>query len=245
MGMRVGVHGGFPDVPPSPYPIQWAGGPVQPWGFSADSAQLDAYTRNTAPADSAEVLRTWDVMRCVVIAPTDIVPGGVAFELVRFDAVPDSSVGVLERLPTQFENAQALTAAGVVQVTYSNVNGENPCLRRLVHPDDAVADLTWQWRVTVVGPDSSVVPIAGPMLPLAVPGRDLVQPWTDQRYGVSGRWGDDWQVIIPARSVVRVWLTLFGPTGRYAITAGARLAGYTQLAGRHGAALGAAIHRTH
>lgn len=234
-------------LPPGP-PQLWARGPDQPWGLGNDSTELDDYDQHQSPADASEVLRSWDVQRCVAIPAATIVPTGVLFELVRFDRVPSAAVAVLENLPHIIESAVALDDAGQPQFVYSNLNGEEPCRTSLVHPNPLVAPLTWRWHVTATEVSTTggqLSPLAGPTVPAAIEGDDLVRPWADLRYGTAVRWGGDWQIVVRPRVVVRYWVEFFGPTNRYELRVGARLSGYTQLGGRRGAAIDAATTRTH
>ena len=219
----------------------WAKGPDQPWGMGRETALLDDYDKFQAPAAAAEKLKMFDRQRCRTFGAS-ITPEGRAFELVRFD-IPAQTVGVVERIPTTFQ-VEALDAGGVPIFTYSNTNGQEPCLNLLVHPDPAVAEpLQWQWRVTVTdnGPPA---PYFGPIDPASIIGDDLVEPWNDMRNGHAERWPDELQYVLHPRKTVRYWVTVSGPAdNRFRVTAGGRIGGFWQTAGRYGAALKAATVR--
>ncbi len=218
----------------------WAKGPDQPWGMGRETALLDDYDKFQAPAAAAEKLQMFDRQRCQTFSAA-VTPEGAAFELIRFD-IPAQTVGVVERIPTTLQ-VEALDAGGLPVFAYSNTNGELPCLERLDHPDPAVVlPLQWQWRVTTTdnGPPS---PYIGPINPASIIGDDLVEPWSDMRNGHAERWPDELQYVLHPRKTVRFWITVFGPPGRFRVTAGARIGGFWQTAGRYGAALKAAIVR--
>lgn len=193
------------------------------------------------PSNAVEAVSFWDVQRCVDVAASAIVPTGVAFELTR-QVADMASASILERLPTTMR-VQALDDAGLPVVTYTGINGENPCLDELVHPDPLVAPLRWTFRVLVQHISARVQPMLGPVRPEVVVGRDIVPPWSDMRYGTQSRWPDLQHVVIPTTCVVRYFIQLFGPSSRYSVTVGGRLSGYTQACGREGRALMAVTTR--
>ncbi|TPV95539.1 MAG: hypothetical protein B7733_09440 [Myxococcales bacterium FL481] len=225
---------------------EWARGPSQPWGIGDQSTLLDEHDQHMAPSDAAEVVRSLDVQRCVRVDPSVITPAGVAYELVRIDHIPTAAVGVIERVPTTFANVEALDDVGPV-FTYGDLNGERPCTTELVHPDAAVTEtLRWSFRVTLTHVSTIEAPaeaLSGPIPPEAVPGDDLLAPWSDLRYGSGSRWADRLQLVVRPNTRVRYWGILFGPADRFAVTIGARLAGYWQLGGRKGSALQSATTR--
>ncbi len=215
------------------------------WGLNGASEQLDEYDQFYAPSEASEAVRPIVVQRCIDVAEGDIVPGGAAFELTRIVNIPTASVGIVERVPTMM-TVEALDDDGFPIFTYANTNGEDPCLDRLVHPDGAVDNLTWAWRVVqnhVPADGAPNLPLPGPVSPNAIAGDDLLNPWNDMRYGDRSRWGDRQQFVVRSSTQVRYWVTFFGPVDRYRIRVGARLAGYYQLTGRRGAALEAVTDR--
>lgn len=212
--------------------------PAPTWGVRPSDRSLDGFEQYTSPSSNSERIRWETRQRCVQVDPADIVPTGVSFELVR-TMVPSGAVGIMEKLPTVWPEAVALDEAGDPLFVYSGLNGSNPCLNMLVHPDPTVAPLRFGYRLLVqnVGDVmSDVGPFSGPV-PRPFVGEDIVQPWEDMRYGIDGRWGDDQHVVVPGDVIVRYWITLFGPADRYAVTVGAQLTGYTQAGGRSSAAL--------
>lgn len=230
-------------------PWQWARGPTQAWGISSDTEQLDAYDRVRNPAAASETLQAFDVQRCVTVTEDQIVPTGVAFELVRFDAVPGAAVGVVERLPSIFESVEAVDDQGVAIFSFGELNGENPCLSELVHPTPGIGSLTWRFSVTLtqrpflLAGGQLPTPYLGPLAPEQIQGGELLPSWADARNGTAVRWPDRRQLITPPRVMVRYWVTLFGPQNAFRLRVGGRLGGYTQTGGRRGSAVAAATTR--
>ena len=228
--------------------IDVSGYPASQWWFKAHSGQLDAFDQFYSPDSASERVRTFDVQRCVSVPDASIVPTGVSFELVRAPAL-GGFLSTIERLPTIFDEVSALDENGVKIFTYSQLNGLRPCLDQLVHPDPAVTEpLRWRFHLRVTHEASMREPIdssayQGPVAPAQMKGSDLLEPWSDFRYGDLVRWGDRQQIIVPARSMARLFVTLFGPSERFAVRVGARLSGYRQLAGRRGSAVNAATLR--
>lgn len=215
------------------------------WGLNGSTEQLDDYDQFYAPSEASEAVRSMVSQRCIDVDAADILSNGVSFELTRIVHIPSGSVGIIERVPTML-TVDALDDDGLPIFTYGNTNGEDPCLNRLVHPDPQIANLTWLWRVVqnhVPGDGAPNLPLPGPVSPLAIVGDDLLDPWTDMRYGDRARWGDRQQFVVRPSTQVRYWVTFFGPTDRYSIRVGARLAGYRQLTGRRGAALESVTQR--
>lgn len=209
------------------------------YGLNGKTDQQDDFEQYQAPSDAPEAVRHIVAQRCIDVDEADIIPGGVAFELTRIVHVPSAAVAIVERVPTTF-TVEALDEDQVAIFTYSNTNGEDPCLKELAHPNPAVAPLTWLWRVVqnhVPSNGAVNVPVAGPVTPSAIAGDDLLPPWSDMRYGDRSRWGDYQQYVVRPSTQVRYWVTLFGPTDRYRVRVGARLAGFWQLGGRRGAAI--------
>lgn len=209
------------------------------YGLNSKSEQQDDFDQYQAPSEASEAVRPIVVQRCIDVDEDDISEVGTAFELTRIVHVPSAAIGIVERLPTML-NVEALDANKDPIFTFGNTNGQDPCLDELQHPDAAVGPLTWVWRIVMQHvPSNSApnLPLAGPAGAGAVMGDDLVPPWTDIRYGDLSRWGDRQQFVVRPSTQVRYWVTFFGPSGRYRIRVGARLAGYWQLGGRRGAAL--------
>lgn len=220
---------------------------VSDFGFSPATTLWDDWDKYNNPASASEVLRPYDAQRCIVVDPGAIVPSGVAYELAHHP-IPTGAVGILERVPTIFEEIAALDANGDPIFSFSQINGERPCLTSLRHPDPAAGTLSWSWRLTVTTLSSSDGPLlpmlyVGPTVPLAIEGDDLIPGWTDLRYGIASRWGDRHQIVIPARAQVRLWVVLRGQANRWHVRVGGRVAGYWQSGGRRGAALVASTHR--
>jgi hypothetical protein len=222
---------------------------AETWGISPASTELDHRNRYTSPYTAAETVRMVDVQRCVDVDPGDIVPTGVSFELCRL-SVPESHIGVLEQIPSMFDQVVALDAGGIPIFDFGSLNGERLCRNELVHPDPLVnVPLTWEfsllWTDAPDFPGHVGGPAAypGPVPPSAVAGVAIGPPWTDARMGSQNRWSQHQQYYAPAGSVARYWVTLRGPTDRFAVRVGARIQGYIQSGGRYGAALQNALTR--
>lgn len=221
------------------------------WGITPQSRELDDRNQYTTPYSAAEVIRMVDIQRCVDIDPSAVVPTGVSYELVRL-VVPEGQVGVLEQIPTMLDQVVALDAGGVPIFDFGSLNGERLCRQQLDHPDPIVTEpLTWKWTLLwtdasdIPGAAQQPTPYSGPVAPSAVQGVTIGRPWTDARMGSQNRWAQDQQYLCPAGSVARYWVTFQGPTNRFGIRVGARLQGFTQNGGRHGAALQNVLTRHH
>ena len=228
---------------------EWAKGPNQVWGMGRETAQLDSFDQYQSPASASEVLRPFELQRCIEdLSPQ---PDGVSFEILRYD-IPSASIGIVERVPTVLD-VEALGPLPNPQVvrevlfSYGSLDGSRPCRDQLEHPDPLVLQpLTWQFRITLThdpGLENVTSPLQGPIIPRNIPGDDLVEPWRDLRFGTNSIWGDKQGRPILPRYQVRYWITLFGPAAQFRVTVGARLGGYWQLAGRRGDALYAATRR--
>lgn len=222
---------------------------VDGWGIGPDSTELDDRNRLTSPYSAAETVQMVDIQRCVDVPAGAIVPTGVSFELCRM-FTPEAHVGVLEQIPVMFDQIVALDAGGVPIFDYGALNGERLCRNELEHPDDAVSlPLTWEFNLLWTDwsdfPGNVVAPSAysGPVPPSAVQGVSIGRPFTDARMGSQNRWAQFQQYLAPAGSVARYWVTLRGPTDRFAVRVGARIQGFVQSGGRYGAALQNAITR--
>ncbi len=222
---------------------KWARGPNQEWGVGQETAQLDQPEQYDSPASAAEVIQEFDRQRCIDVNTSAIVPTGVSFELTR-ETVPNGAVSVLQFYPTTLE-VDALDENGDPIFTYSQLNGERPCQERVVHPDPAVGLLTWQWRITTThnAAQGTPPPLLSGVSPGQVPGNDVVQPWTDLRNGNRQWWPDRRQHPVMSRTIIRYFVTLFGPADRYRVRVGGRLGGYWQIAGRRGGAIRSATER--
>ena len=220
------------------------------FGIDAESTILDRVDKLARPTAASEVIQKFDTMRCVDVAASDIVPGGVAFELIHQLSVSGGMM-TLEDVPTLFDEVTALDAQGVEMFTYGGLNGVRPCLNELVHPDLTVTE-PLRWRFALVWTDaptfttgSSAPDLAysGPVRPDSVFGQHILAPWDDMRMGVDALWANRQQLLVTSSAIARYWVVLTGPTDRFRVRVGARLGGFNQLAGRKGAALDAALVR--
>jgi len=243
-GFPVGV---YPPELLDVVPEQWARGPNQPWGFGDQSTLLDESEKHGNPMQASERVQWYDVQRCVSVNASDLVTTGTAYGLVQF-VTPTAGIGVIERIAAAFESVEALDAEGLPVFTF---NTSHPCISSFRHPDPAVATpLTWSFQLMrLLDPaiernntGSGALTYRGPINPVLIDGTQAVPPWADLRYDAD-RFADNNQMLVPARTLTRLWVVLFGPPNRFRVTVSARLAGYNQLAGRRGAALEAAIRR--
>lgn len=219
------------------------------WGINASSNDLDFRDQYAQPFAANEIIRKFDTQRCISIDPVNIVPPGVAYELVHW-AIPTGAVGFIEQLPTIFE-VTALDANGIPIFTYGELNGENLCIDELVHPDPAVLiPLKWQFRLVYTDSPSSDSPARNAPLNYRsaisadlIGGQNIIPPYSDLRYGHRSDWGKSEQYAFPSSSVIRYWVVFYGPTERFRVRIGGRLSGFWQLAGRRSAALDSVITR--
>lgn len=219
------------------------------WGINTTSTILDAVDKLARPTAASEVVQKFDVQRCVNVAASDITPGGVAFELIH-QLGPSGGLMVLEDIPTLFDEVTALDDQGVEVFTYGGLNGIRPCLTELVHPDVTVTE-PLRWRFALVWTDAPTfntgsapdLDYSGPVAPSRVYGQHLLAPWDDMRMGVDALWANRQQLHVTSSAIARYWVVLTGPTDRFRVRVGARLGGFSQLAGRKGAALAAVLDR--
>ncbi len=216
------------------------------WGIGPKThvQQLDLRNQYSEPSASSEAIQYLDVQRCIDVAASDIVPTGVAFELVHW-RLPAGAVLILEDIPTMFDTVFALDGAGIPLLQYEELNGERLCLDALVHPDPAVTvPLTWRFQINYTADPSTSFPTPlmdlayrGPVSPTEIGGNTVLPGWNDMRNGSQNIRAASRQYTIPAGSVVRYWVTFFGPTDRFSLRMGARISGFWQSGGRFGAAL--------
>ena len=217
------------------------------WGLGAKSRDMDETDQLSEPFASVERIRPYDVQRCVDINPALINSDpGVLYELANI-RIPAGAIGIIEDVPTIFDDITAIDTDGTELYTYGNLNGLRPCLNEIVHPDPAVTErLTWRFHLTYsnapyLGPQRGTY--MGPDLPSQISGRAILPPWEDMRNGINNRWAAEKQCQAPASSIVRIWVHITGPVDRFRVRVGARLGGYYQFAGRKGAALQNALVR--
>ena len=220
------------------------------FGINAESTISDRVDKLARPTAASEAIQKFDTMRCVDVAASQIVPGGVAFELIHQLSVSGGMM-VLEDVPTLFDEVTALDENGVEMFTYGGLNGIRPCLNELVHPDVTVTE-PLRWRFALVWTDaptfttgSSAPDLAyqGAVRPDSVFGQHILAPWDDMRMGVDSLWANRQQLLVTSSAIARYWVVLTGPVDRFRVRIGARLGGFNQLAGRKGAALDAALVR--
>ncbi len=259
---------GFPGVFESPGLELWKGTLVQfermgfrmptaaeasrpGWGFSPESTALDDRNQYSSPISSSEIVREFDVQRCVEVQPGELLPTGVTYELAHW-RLPSGAVMILEDIPTIFDDVTAYDELGVPYHSYGSINGERLCRNELVHPDPLVTQpLTWQFSLTWTDDPSRNAPSSlpdltyrGPVLPAEILGQHITPPWRDLRYGnLNAAWSHNKQFIAPSSVVVRYWVTLTGPTNKFRVRVGARIGGFWQLGGRKGSALASVLTR--
>jgi hypothetical protein len=235
-GFPVGYLG--PDMEAEP--SHWHG--QQSWGLGSDSRDLDDRERLGNPIDAVERVKWLDVQRCIDIPTAQIVTTGASWELLRM-VVPTAALGVVERLTAGFASVEALDGAGLPIYSYPLAQGSQPCVSAFVHPTPGVGSLTWRAELRVTESVGPLPPVVAAGLPEQLFGSQLLPPWADLRYGDELRFSDGLQLLIGARSLVRLVVTLFGPPSRFRVQLAGRLGGYVQSAGRRGAALDGATRR--
>lgn len=220
------------------------------WGINSTSTMLDDVDKLARPTAASEAIQKFDTMRCVDVAASDITPAGVAFELIH-QLGPSGGMMTLEDIPTIFDDVTALDAQGVEIFTYGGLNGVRPCLDELIHPDISVTE-PLRWRFALVWTDAPTqnpeisapdLSYQGPVSPDRVIGQHILAPWSDMRMGIEALLSNRQQLLVTSSAIARYWVVLTGPTDRFRVRIGARLGGFSQLAGRKGAALDAALTR--
>lgn len=219
------------------------------WGLDARSRVFDESDQFSNPSAASEAIQQFDIQRCVQVDNADLTPTGVLYELLHW-VVPEGYVAVVERLPTILAEVTSLAVGGVPVFTHGNLNGERPCVDQVTHVDPLVAPLTWQYAFTW-SDRASLQPVTvasnlsfvGPASPNSLIGEHVVPPWNDLRFGHNANQGSIEQFVFPPGSLIRYWVTAFGPTGRFDVRIGARLVGFLQSCGRKGAALDSVLRR--
>lgn len=219
------------------------------WGLSPLSAELDGRNQYSLPSASSERIQQFDVLRCIDVPANEIIPSGIAYELIHW-RIPTGSVGIVEDTPTSWDDVTALDAGGLPIFTYNSLNGERFCLHELVHPDPLVTEpLTWEFRLQFTDDPSQghraadSLAYQGPILPEIIGGTSIIAPWNDARYGAQARWHETRQFIFSSSTIIRLWVVLRGPTARFRVRIGGRLSGFHQLGGRRAAALNSVLTR--
>lgn len=219
------------------------------WGLNQTSDTFDESDQFSNPSAASEAVQQFDIQRCVDIDPADITPNGVLFELLHWQ-IASSTVGVVERLPTVLKEVTSLDANGLEIFTHGNLNGLRPCVDSVPHADALIASLQWRYFLTWTDRGSAQpVTVAGTLgyrgpVPLSqLAGNNVLPPWGDLRYGHNANQGSVEQWIFPPGCLVRYWVLVIGPTDRFKVAIGARLAGFTQSCGRKGSALQSVLRR--
>jgi hypothetical protein len=215
-------------------PDPWARAQTGATGFR-DTFEADHKLRN--PIQSPERVRWIDALRCVAVDEGEIGAAGLCVEIVRV-RIPEFAIAVIERLPLRVQ-VEALGEDGAVVYTYPAIDGSDPCLSRIQHPDPTVAPLTWRWSLTVEGARNGVAEIQPPTLGITPSGEHLIEPWDDARFGDAPGMISAYQMKILAQGAARarLWIVLTGPASRYAVRVTGRITGHTIAAGSLGAAL--------
>lgn len=218
--------------------------------------QLDALEcehRKTHPYSHNERIEWQDVVRRVQVAPVRL-PVQLAWELVRMPLL-HWGVGVLERIAINVL-AQAVDAEGVPIgapiLVGSNLTTPNPCPFPIPHPTPGAPALSLRfhlinYRTSIRVRDEPPMLTAAP--PSAIPATDpVLSPWTDMRYQWGARYTEGHQWTRGGYSIWRLFMVVTGLASTvggagWTLDVCARLSGYTQQAGRDGAALRSTIVR--
>lgn len=235
----------------SPFP--WGPGKA-PAGFKVrpiTPEQFAAEFRARFPDQSPERVEYRDAQRCVDVDGSLLSPTVFrAWELARIPFL-QFAIGIIERIATQLEVTALDVTTGDPIFTYSGLNGEDPCLDQLVHPDPAVANpLRFGWQLVATGAATLGAGDGQPTYPpLVVAGADIVrgaivETWADMRngYATFGVIGEK-QYLANSHQLMRLFARFSGDPNVWQIRVGGRLSGFSQAAGPTGAALQSANQR--
>lgn len=195
-----------------------------------DSAKPDGQ-----PWNDPQRLRWLEKTRTVEFAPNTIPRAW----MIAFWEVPDLEIGIIEKIAT-YAKVQALDFDGAPIVTFV-LDGTNPTVGVIDHPDPVGGRLTIQWRLTGAARTSQPSSVPDGIYQGYLPGHDLIAPWSTDVNGWTTRWGADQQLIVDAQTRVRLWIQVEqsnpGVLPFWNVTATGRLGGYAQMRGPDRAAL--------
>ena len=141
-----------------------------------DSAKPDGQ-----PWSDPQRLRWLEKTRTVQFAP-DAAP---LCWMIAFWEVPDLEIGIIEKIAT-YTRVQALDSNGIPIVTFV-LDGTNPSVGQLQHPNPLGGVLTVQWRLTGAARTSQPSSVPDGIYAGFLPGHDLIAPWSTDINGWAGR----------------------------------------------------------
>lgn len=230
--------------------VQWGGEGLptfRRWGLPVDvepalwigdsSKIMDGHLRHHYPGASAEAVKWSDAQGRIDVQPSAT---RRVWEVAQ-TTVPTATLGVIEKVPT-YMRVTAYTA-GLPVFTWV-LNGTDPSVIELVHPDPAVLPLRWRWRVTAEQQtEGQVSGTIVAQLPDAPAGMDIIRPWVNDQNGWAAIWAGWQKTLVWPKARVRLLLELQGQVDagiggeRWQVTATGRIGGYTQGCGHEGRAL--------
>lgn len=207
-------------------------------GLPTDRSALASIGRSD-PAASAEAV-AWQTGGTLSVDPFTVdelaSTGGLAFELARFQG-PLSGVGIIEKIQT-FWRLQRVEEGGTFSELYVEGPGSTP-----VPPLGAASTTLGLVRLYVLTCEAAppaVPSVTGRQNPLVIPPASLgghPYSWADARYATAQILGHNQRIVVPRRSVVRLWGVLFRDSstpaapGLFVSTLQGFLAGFNVSAG--------------
>lgn len=211
----------------------------------APSTTLDAlYEVARITVNGAAVGILEDIWTYFAMTRVAIEGGVVTARRVEFSAQP--TVGV---------SPSPIPAPGTIpQIIAATIGAPRPFPFTLGQDGQDSAEVSVAWYLRVTGgsqyrDDALTVPLTGVNPSLLPNGRDVVAPWSDNRYAWGSRVGCHKQHVIDGRSTLRLlarvsFNTPSDPDVAWSFQVGGLLAGFAQNAGLHGRALTSATVRS-
>lgn len=200
---------------------------------SSSNFELDpATTDHIAPGWSPERVEWRDDLDCQSVAPGQISPAGWT--------IAGASIRTLAWGMLSIESVVGGLLVDVLDedgdiIETIDIDGEDPCITAIVHPEAGVGPLRWEFHLTardISGGEVDPIPGIQPR----VLGRTLIDDWPDARYGARRTYRTTPQILVGSYASAQVFATLIGPTDRYRVRVTTGLEGYLQAGGPTGAA---------
>jgi hypothetical protein len=179
------------------------------------------------PGFDPERIQWAERQRTVAFEPTT----SALMWLLATESTSPHQVGVIERVATLLE-VDALDGDGLPLTTFV-LDGQEIFNGVLEHPIPGFGELSIGWRLRQE--DYTYFRVVGAIdaVPYdAVPGNDVVPPWSDDVYGWNARYWDQLQIVYPAGYRVRLWVLAQADfLHAWRIRAKGRMGGYAQARG--------------